>query len=63
MKNEDSHRHQARLGARDQPAKNKRMILSQARGMLNPYGITFGRRHVRRAVRQRMINTPPAQDS
>lgn len=42
VKSEDSHRHRALLGARDQLVKNKRMILGQVRGMLKPFGITFG---------------------
>jgi len=42
VKTEDSHRHRALLGARDQLIKNKRMIFGQVRGMLKPFGITFG---------------------
>lgn len=42
VKSEESHRHRALLGARDQLIKNKRMILGQVRGMLKPFGITFG---------------------
>lgn len=42
VKSEESHRHRALLGARDQLVKNKRMLLGQIRGMLKPFGITFG---------------------
>lgn len=42
VKSEESHRHRALLGARDQLVKNKRMLLGQVRGMLKPFGITFG---------------------
>ncbi len=41
MKNEDSHRHRALLGARDPLVRTKQMILSQVRWMLKPFGITF----------------------
>jgi len=50
VKSEESHRHRALLGARDQLVKNKRMLLGQVRGMLKPFGITFGCRQGRRGL-------------
>jgi len=40
VKSEDSHRHRALLGARDQLVTNKRMLCGQIRGLLRPFGIT-----------------------
>jgi transposase len=40
VKSEDSHRHRALLGARDQLVTNKRMLCGQVRGLLRPFGIT-----------------------
>jgi transposase len=40
VKSEESHRHRALLGARDQLVTNKRMLCGQIRGLLRPFGIT-----------------------
>lgn len=49
VKSEESHRHRALLGARDQLVKTKRMLLGQIRGLLKPFGIALG---VRQGTRQ-----------
>ncbi len=44
VKNLDSHRHKALLGARDQLVRVKRQLYGQVRGLLRPFGVRISQR-------------------